>query len=194
MSRILILDQQGNPRGWGTTETAVIYHAKNLVAWQLGGEESEVTFRGGNNRITGLLSKISTAPIIAIKGESSKRTTRAVLTNRALFRRDNHTCAYCAKTFGEYNLSRDHIVPTSRGGKDSWSNVVCACHTCNRIKDDQLLEECGMKLMFQPYVPNKAEALVFEQGHLLECQADYLINYLPKHSRILDKIRKVLHV
>jgi 5-methylcytosine-specific restriction endonuclease McrA len=190
MGRILILDQQGNPRAWASREIAITYHAKDLVAWQLGLDEVEVTYRGGNNRITGMQSKISTAPIIAIKGETSKRSTRAVLTNRALFRRDNFTCAYCGKMFGEFHLSRDHIVPTSRGGMDNWENVITSCHTHNRIKDDRLLEECGMKLLFQPYVPNKAEALVFEQGRMLNCQVDYLVNFLPKHSRILSKLKK----
>lgn len=184
--RILILDQQGQPRRWGSKQEAIMYHAKNLVSWQLSEGVDEVVFRGGANRITGLLSQLITAPIIAVKGESmgSKRLIRPpALSNVGLFRRDCHICAYCGRTFSEFRLTRDHIIPTSRGGKDEWMNVVSACETCNHIKDDKLLSECGMELLYLPYVPSKAEDLILDNRTILPSQMLYLQSFLHEKSR-----------
>ena len=193
MSRILALDQQGAPHRWISAQLAITYHAKNLVAWQLGQGEGEVLFRGGENRVTGLQSRIITAPIVAVKGESaaSKRANRPPpLTNTGLFRRDGHICAYCGKTFSELRLTRDHIVPTSRGGLDIWQNVVCSCEACNHKKDSFLLEECGMALLYVPYAPNRAEALILENRNVQACQIAYLKSFLPKHSRVWARLNE----
>jgi hypothetical protein len=175
---------------------AIVYHAKNLVAWQLGEGEGDVTYRGGENRVTGQMSRIVTAPIIAVKGEAaaSKRASKPPsLTNTALFRRDGHLCAYCGKLFSDLRLTRDHVVPTSRGGHDRWTNVVTACEGCNHRKDDMLLEECGMELIYVPYAPNRAEALILENRNVLACQMEYLKSFLPEHSRVWERIRAQAH-
>lgn len=70
---------------------------------------------------------------------------RAQLTQRNLFCRDKWTCQYCGRPrrqlgTGEY-LTRDHIIPETRGGKDTWKNVVTSCRKCNNIKSDNLLSE-----------------------------------------------------
>lgn len=195
MSRVLALDSQGQPHRWVSHEEAIVYHAKQLVAWQLGQGEGDVLFRGGENRITGLQSQIVTAPIIAVKGEaaSAKRANRVpTLTNTGLFRRDGHICAYCGKLFSDLHLTRDHIVPRSRGGEDRWTNVVTACESCNHRKDDRLLSECGMELLYVPYAPNRAEALILENRVILACQMDYLKSFLPEHSRVWERIRTQL--
>lgn len=187
MSRILSLDIQGTPREWISHNEAIIYHAKNQVAWQLGEGEGDVLYRGGENRITGKQSRIVTAPIIAVRGHHpvAKRANKPpALTNRELFRRDHYMCAYCGGIFKELGLSRDHVVPTSRGGLDKWTNVVTACHDCNHVKDNQLLEECDMQLLYVPYAPNHAEALLLENRAVLECQMQYLRQFVPEHSRI----------
>jgi len=190
MSRILTLDAQGQPHRWVSYEDAIVYHAKNLVAWQLGEGEGDVMYRGGENRITGLTSTITTAPIIAVKGETGKRAYKVPsLTNRELFRRDRHLCAYCGKVFSDLRLTRDHIIPQSKGGKDTWMNVVTACESCNHRKDDHMLEEIGMKLLYVPYTPNRAEALILENRNVLACQMEYLKSFLPDHSRVWDDMR-----
>jgi len=192
MSRILTLDSQGQPHRWVSHESAIVYHAKGLVAWQQGEGEGDILFRGGDNRVTGKQSQIITAPIIAVKGESGthKRAHKAPsLTNKELFRRDRHLCAYCGKIFKDLDLTRDHIVPTSRGGKDIWMNVVTACERCNHRKDDRTLEECNMQLLYVPYTPNRAEALILENRNILGCQMEYLKAFLPEHSRVWDTIK-----
>lgn len=191
-SRILTLDSQGQPHRWISHEDAITYHAKNLVAWQLGEGQGDTTFRGGANRTTGLISQITTAPIIAVKGHAAaaKRMHKAPsLTNRELFRRDRHMCAYCAKVLSDIKLTRDHVIPRSKGGPDVWTNVVTACENCNHKKDDQLLDECGMKLLYVPYTPNRAEALILENRNVLACQMEYLKAFLPEHSRVWDDLK-----
>lgn len=191
MSRILALDHQGQPHRWISREDAITYHAKNLVAWELGAGEMNVVFRGGENRITGEQSKIATAPIVAVKGKAaaSKRANKPpVLTNEGLFRRDNHLCAYCGKVFSESRLTREHVIPTSRGGKDVWTNVVSACEGCNHRKDSYLLSECGMELLYVPYAPNLAEALILENRVILACQMEYLLAFIPEQSRVRDRV------
>ena len=69
--------------------------------------------------------------------------------------RDGYTCAYCA---GDAKTV-DHIKPRSRGGKNSWLNLVACCFPCNNRKDDRTPEEAKMKLLFAPYEPTRAQLL-----------------------------------
>ena len=71
-----------------------------------------------------------------------------------LFRRDRHTCAYCGGEFNFLRLTRDHLLPVSRGGRDVWMNVVAACRRCNQRKENRLPHEVGMKLARRPFVPS----------------------------------------
>ena len=67
------------------------------------------------------------------------------LTNEHLFLRDGHRCAYCGRHRRELGqrerLTRDHLVPRSKGGTDRWLNVVTACSSCNHQKNDRLVED-----------------------------------------------------
>jgi hypothetical protein len=188
MHQILALDQQGQPHRWISAELAITYHAKDLVAWQIG-DTAHLKFRGGDNRISGAQSQILTAPIVAIKGESvamGKRMNRIpALTNKELFARDHHTCAYCGKVFSEHKLTRDHIIPVSRGGLDTWMNTVTACERDNHRKDSRLLHEANMELLFVPYTPNRAEHLILKSRRILPVQIEYLAQFIPESSRAL---------
>jgi hypothetical protein len=186
-TRILKLDVGGTPTEWISHQDAIVYHAKGNVAWQLGEGEGDVMFRGGENRMTGQMSRIVTAPIIAVRGEGGAKARlqkTPSLTNADLFRRDHYMCAYCGGIFKTINLTRDHVIPRSRGGLDKWANVVTACGDCNHQKDAHMLEECGMTLLYVPYAPNKAEALVLEGRNMLGCQMEYLKSFVPEHSRV----------
>jgi 5-methylcytosine-specific restriction endonuclease McrA len=78
---------------------------------------------------------------------------------RALFARDQFTCAYCGRKAGAggelamKELTVDHVIPLSRGGKSSWLNTVCACQRCNTRKGNRLPHEAGMKLRIEPKLP-----------------------------------------
>lgn len=72
---------------------------------------------------------------------------RARASKKNIFLRDGYTCQYCGRAFDRSELSLDHILPQSRGGKDTWENLVAACKPCNGRKDDQTPEEAGMPLI-----------------------------------------------
>lgn len=183
---ILQLDYQGQPNKWIGWQTAVTRYAKGQVAWSAG--VTEFVVRGGVNRITGIRSEIRTASIIAVHGinKTLRRKLVPSLNNRELFRRDQHRCAYCYKIFGEISLTRDHIVPRSRGGQDNWMNVVTACMACNQKKKDYLLEECGLQLHYTPFVPNMFEHMILSNPCILDDQRDFLLNFVPPGSRLLS--------
>jgi len=182
---ILALDVSGLPNRWLMIEEAMTYHARRMVAWSLG--EVVATFRGGVSRVTGERSQLSTASIIAIKGASELvRTVHAEphLTNAALFARDRNVCGYCGGEFRERDLSRDHIVPVYRGGRDRWMNVVTACRSCNLRKGGRTPESASMPLLYAPYVPNRYEHLILQNRRILRDQMDYLLVKVPRHSRL----------
>ena len=70
---------------------------------------------------------------------------------RVVLLRDGYQCSYCG--IKSMNLTVDHIIPKSRGGKDTYENTVAACKPCNRIKDDRLLHETSFRLTKTPYAP-----------------------------------------
>lgn len=67
-----------------------------------------------------------------------------------IYKRDNNTCQYCGS---KSKLTLDHVIPKSKGGEDTWDNLVVACSSCNIKKGDKLLEHTSMKLMKKPRAP-----------------------------------------
>lgn len=64
-------------------------------------------------------------------------------TRALIYQRDDHTCQYCGS---QKRLTIDHVVPKSRGGQDTWENMVVACSSCNTKKGNTMLEQTGMRL------------------------------------------------
>lgn len=182
---ILTLDTHGVPHRWISWQHACYYYAKDQVAWSMG--ERAFTVHGGMNRMTGERSEISGASIIAIKGKAmAMKSFNQVppLNNRELFHRDRQICAYCATNFSGARLTRDHIVPFSKGGRDTWMNVVTACRSCNERKSDRTPEGAGMELVYLPYVPNRAEYLILTNRRILADQMEFLSQHVPAQSRL----------
>jgi 5-methylcytosine-specific restriction endonuclease McrA len=106
---------------------------------------------------------------------------RARVTNTFLFARDNYTCQYCGwvdkHVKNERNgLTRDHVFPKSRGGKDEWTNVVAACGPCNSKKADRTPEEARMTLRRKPAVPHTVH-LRWQIRSLTEKQEYYITQF-----------------
>ena len=76
----------------------------------------------------------------------------APLSRRAVFARDGHRCQYC----GSHAENLDHIVPRSRGGRNTWKNTVAACGPCNQRKGDRTPAEARMPLRITPQAPSWA--------------------------------------
>ena len=71
------------------------------------------------------------------------------VSRRGVLRRDSHRCAYCQKSANTI----DHVQPKSRGGKDTWENLVACCLKCNNAKGDRTLAEMGWTLSVTPRMP-----------------------------------------
>jgi 5-methylcytosine-specific restriction endonuclease McrA len=97
--------------------------------------------------------------------------TPATLTQRNLFSRDNFTCQYCGRHKSKLKsyefLTRDHIKPESRGGENSWKNLVTACSSCNNKKADYDLDKVDMQLIKAPTIPTVFELWQRHASHKL---------------------------
>ena len=71
------------------------------------------------------------------------------VSRRGVLRRDEHRCAYCAKSASTI----DHVLPRSRGGRDTWENLVACCLRCNNSKGDHTPAEMGWRLQISPRMP-----------------------------------------
>lgn len=74
-----------------------------------------------------------------------------LLSRQNIFKRDRQQCQYCGS---QRDLTLDHVLPGSRGGKSSWTNLTTACKKCNSFKGDRTPEEAEMSLMNQPFKPS----------------------------------------
>ncbi|MDO2386913.1 HNH endonuclease [Mycobacterium avium subsp. hominissuis] len=75
------------------------------------------------------------------------------VTREGVLQRDGYTCAYC----GGYGDTLDHVLPESRGGQNTWLNLVAACGPCNGHKDNRTPAEAGMRLLWEPYEPRERD-------------------------------------
>ncbi len=185
IERVLKLDVGGRPVSWISREEGALLYCRDQVAWVAGAEE--IILRGGISRMTGLRSVLHVNSIVAVTSidkTADQRSGVPALTNARLFRRDGHMCLYCGEVLPASLLTRDHIVPVSAGGQDTWENVATACRPCNYRKDNLLLEKTGMKLLAVPFAPNRAEGLILENRHILGDQMEFLRAHIGSISRV----------
>ena len=168
---ILKIDKSGRPIRWISKQAATTLVFSGKVLWAFG--EETLLMRGGINR-QGERSVIRLAPIIAVDGTVVSHAVNIPLTNKYLFRRDEHMCMYCGQELSRLSLTRDHVLPRSRGGKDTWTNVVSACKPCNQRKGARLPEEANMPLLAVPFQPTFSELLYLQNHNILEDQMQYL--------------------
>lgn len=182
--QILALAADGAPVEWMTPRDAALQVAKGAVAWDLG--DTCATLRGGVNAVSGVMSRLEIKPIISLRSSVHvQRAHKAPAFNRdVLLRRDRLTCAYCGDVCKEKDLTMDHVTPVSRKGPTSYMNLVAACKGCNNRKDNRTPEEARMPLLYVPYVPNLHETFILSNRVILADQHDFLIQSVPKHSRL----------
>lgn len=186
MYRILILNSMGEALAWASKEKAAHLYVNDHVMWSVG-DESMVLVGGINNN--GQVSTLEMNSIIAIKSNRPRnhyKIRRTPKNNKNLFQRDHYICAYCKDMYTYDGLTRDHIVPRSRGGGDVWNNLVTCCVRCNRRKGDRTPDEAGMKLAYVPYIPNYDEQLILRNRNILGDQMDYLVSRVSRGSRFRE--------
>ena len=84
------------------------------------------------------------------------------VTRRSVLNRDGCACQYCGRTLPSAELTLDHVLPRSRGGKTTWENVVAACKLCNHRKGDRTPAEAHMRLRRQPFRPRYLALVVLD--------------------------------
>ena len=98
--------------------------------------------------------------VIALKQYHYPPSRPPAISRRNVYLRDCFKCQYCAEPFHPSDLSLDHVVPRSKGGKLTWENTVTACKTCNFKKGQTMpedLKRIGMKLRKLPAIPSMHE-------------------------------------
>lgn len=187
--QVLRTDASGIPLEWIDFREAVRAYYLGLVVFSQGIPLYHI--HGGYNAITGRRSVINVNSIVATQGDSHaafKARAHYIppLNNQALFARDAHMCMYCGGQSSAKGLSRDHVVPLSQGGNDSWKNVVTACKRCNNRKAGRTPERAGMELLAVPFVPTHAEYIYLQGKRVLADQMEFLLAHFP-HSSPLHK-------
>ena len=193
--QILRTDISGMPLEWISYQEAVRLYYLEEVAYACG--RLLYRIRGGINAKTGRRSIIELNSIIATQGsvQASMKSHAAYvppLNNKALFRRDDNFCLYCGQCFPDSQLSRDHVTPLSRGGQDTWNNVVAACKPCNSYKGNRRPEECGLQLLAVPFTPTHAEYVFLQGRRILADQMEFLRAHFPRRSPLRERLRGLL--
>ncbi len=124
------------------------------------------------------------------------RRFRRQVTNTFLFARDDYQCQYCGRRANELkpreSLTRDHLIPMSRGGTNEWTNVVTACSSCNTRKANRMPYEIGMTPLQAPVEPHFVH-LSWAVRRLTPIQATYIRTFYGEDTlRELQKIEGAL--
>lgn len=120
-------------------------------------------------------TRIPVPSVIRLKRLVRRGPSRIPLNRRNILRRDRYTCQYCGRQGGE--LTVDHVLPKSRGGRSTWENLVAACRPCNLKKGGRTPEEAGMHLLKTPRAP-KAPLFLSDLKEVPEDWQPYLQAWL----------------
>ena len=192
---VLRTDVAGMPLEWIDYRVAATLYHSGQVAYSCGSPIYRI--RGGYSAKTGFRSVIEVNSIIATHGdtrtlERNRDRYTPPLNNRTLFKRDGNVCMYCGLSFRTSELTRDHITPLSRGGRDRWTNVVTACRRCNNHKGGRTPEEAKVQLIAVPFTPTYAEYIYLKGRRVLADQMEYLLTHFPRTSPLHARLRGAL--
>jgi hypothetical protein len=189
---ILRTDISGMPLEWIDYRDAVRLYHTGQVAYACG----TALFRlyGGTNALTGKQSVLEIPTILSTLGHSHnpgnlRHDYVPPLNNETLFRRDANLCLYCGVRFPSSQLSRDHVQPLSKGGRDTWTNVVTACRQCNNVKAWRTPEQARMQLLAVPFAPTYAEYIYLKGRRVLADQMEYLLAHFPRGSPLHARLK-----
>lgn len=113
-------------------------------------EKAELLHHDPEKVIRTVNDEYSYPSVIRLRRYINLPYAKIVLSRRNIMKRDQHTCQYCGT---KSDLTLDHVLPRSRGGEDSWENLVTACNQCNVKKGNRTPDEARMPLDIEPYRP-----------------------------------------
>jgi len=145
------------------------YTYLNTVTWQRGikliVKEKAKVLKEADQQITNFENTHSFKIPLVLKLIEMVNTVyrnKVPFSKKNIFIRDNYTCQYCGTN---ENLSIDHVIPCSRGGKTNFENCVASCIKCNIAKGSKMPEETGMRLKKRPHEPTIVEFLTYKMKH-----------------------------
>ena len=165
--KVLVLNQDYSP-----ITVCTVYRAFLLVYL----EKAEMIDQSAEKYIRTVSQSFPRPSVIRIRTYIHIPYKGVVLTRFNIFKRDKHSCQYCGT---RKDLTIDHVIPKSKGGKSSWTNLVTACKKCNTKKGDYSLDQVGLKLSNQPIKPSYVMFLRDSAGDM---QNDWLPYLNPKKS------------
>jgi len=103
--------------------------------------------------------QIAVPRIIRLLGYDKLPRQEVKFNRRNIYARDGNRCQYCGKKFPTTELSLDHIIPKSQGGRTTWENICCCCVRCNVRKGGRTPEQASMKLIARPVKPRRSPVI-----------------------------------
>lgn len=159
-NRVLLL----NGSTWEPLAVITVARALNLL---MAGKAIIVEETGDFLRT--VREKFAIPSVIALQTYINVPRRKAHWSRRGVLVRDGYVCIYCGvrpgvivknKVIARSDMTVDHILPRSRGGKDTWTNTACACADCNHRKGDKLPNEAGLKLRWEPKTPRTSYLVI----------------------------------
>jgi len=162
-AKVLILNQNYEPM-------SLINAKKAIILLYLG--KAELIEAHAGHRIHSVSTSVPLPSIVRLSMYVRVPFKKIILSRKNILRRDGHRCQYCGRS--DLSLTIDHVMPVSRGGEDTWENLVCACVDCNNRKGDRTPEESAMPLRRRPMRPNHVTFIRHVMGSLDERWKPYL--------------------
>jgi 5-methylcytosine-specific restriction endonuclease McrA len=162
-AKVLILNQNYEPM-------SVINVRKAIVLLYLG--KAELIEANDSLRVHSVSMTMPFPSIVRLSVFVRVPYKKIILSRKNILRRDAHRCQYCGR--GDIPLTVDHVTPVSRGGDETWENLVCACVQCNNRKGDRTPDEAAMPLKRRPIRPNHVTFIRHFVGTLDERWKPYL--------------------
>lgn len=146
------------------------YRPKDIICWKKAVEmlykETVYVLAEYGDWVVRSPSTTFTVPSVLLLRRYVKWHERVSFNRTNIYIRDDFSCLYCGKSARTKalrlkDLTYDHVLPKSRGGPTTWTNIVTSCATCNHRKADRLPQEAGMTLLQKPYEPKKFNGIEY---------------------------------
>lgn len=106
-----------------------------------------------NDDIRSITIQLKCPAVVRLLRFVKSRRHKIAFCRANVYARDSYTCQYCGKRFSAHELTYDHVLPRSRGGKTCWENIVTSCLPCNDRKGSKTLAEAGLRVLKAPRQP-----------------------------------------
>jgi len=151
MSNVLVLNADYSPLNITTLQRGFVLVDKG---------KAEIVKKGEKDIIT-TIGNFVRPVIIRLLDYIRYRPTNLKVNRKRIFKRDKSTCQYCGS---KKHLTIDHVIPRSRGGENTWTNLVTCCSRCNVYKGNKTPKEANMKLINKPYEPSIFSSVLYDDA------------------------------